>query len=236
MGRYNNIILKLPLRFDLKQIIEQVSGFTEDHYFEGRQISLTCEGERVEKWSHSLATNSLPRSYSEWREYDLRKKAMPLELKNTPIASLIGEIENALPFHLGSFRLLRLEGGMGTSFHQDYDVRFVLPIITNPEALLFQGLNRIYHLPADGSLYVMDSRTPHLAINGHSSESRLHIVFSSHLDESFPSYDSIFEWCRSRGGEANAPEALGKVHPLDMKTLRSIHLSAEEYFFNESGV
>ena len=63
--------------------------------------------------------------------------------------------------------------------------KFHLPIITNPSNLFIFPEQRhrvIMHLPADGTIYYVDTSESHTFING-SKTDRYHMVFTSTLEK-----------------------------------------------------
>ncbi len=74
-----------------------------------------------------------------------------------------------------------MEAGGGTCWHYDgtedvYAVRLHIPIITNNQCF-FATRNESYHLPADGSAYVLRVNVEHCAHN-FGSEDRYHLVMN----------------------------------------------------------
>lgn len=83
------------------------------------------------------------------------------EFKNTPIGKFLDSLGN-----IGEARLLKLESGQSYTAHTDPDDRIHLAVETNPYAYLIDvSHNRLYHVPADGAVYLMDTSKKHLAGN-----------------------------------------------------------------------
>jgi hypothetical protein len=94
--------------------------------------------------------------------------------------------------HVWRMRLMKLKPKDCLSFHEDFYMRFHIPIITNDRSFFFvnetnevpwpvDGL-RIpsicaYHLPADGSMYKVDTKRHHTVYNG-GRTNRVHLVCS----------------------------------------------------------
>lgn len=74
-------------------------------------------------------------------------------------------------------RLLLAKSGHQLKEHVDgeNDCRIHIPITTHPYALMYFD-NRPYHMPADGSAYLINSSRPHHIVN-FSPIDRLHLVF-----------------------------------------------------------
>lgn len=83
------------------------------------------------------------------------------EFKNTPLGDVLESLEN-----IGQARLLCLDSAESYTAHYDPDDRIHLAIITNPHSFLVNITdNKLYHLPADGQLWFMDTGKMHVATN-----------------------------------------------------------------------
>lgn len=83
------------------------------------------------------------------------------EFQNTPIGKFLESLGD-----IGEARLLKLESGQSYTAHTDPDDRIHLAVETNPYAYLIDvSDNVMYHVPADGSVYLMDTGKKHLAGN-----------------------------------------------------------------------
>jgi hypothetical protein len=83
------------------------------------------------------------------------------EFLNTPIGDVVSSLEN-----VGQARLLLLSSGESYTAHSDPDDRYHVAIITNPYSFLVNiEDNKMYHLPADGKLWHMDTGKIHVAAN-----------------------------------------------------------------------
>lgn len=80
---------------------------------------------------------------------------------NTPLGNVLDSIED-----IGEARLLPLGQTESYHAHRDPDDRYHLSIITNSYSYLADlEDNRLYHLPADGQLWLMDTSILHSAVN-----------------------------------------------------------------------
>jgi len=77
-------------------------------------------------------------------------------------------------YTIGRFRLLQKEPRTVLSWHRDPDLRIHIPIITNPGCKLVVG-GSVYHLPADGHAYLVNTKQYHTVFNGGES-TRIHLV------------------------------------------------------------
>lgn len=98
---------------------------------------------------------------------------------NPPIkGTYLEQVIRSIPFPTGRCRIMRLMSHRCYSVHYDSSPRVHLPLVTNPDAFLaFPEQSKLFHLPADGSMYLADTRLRHTAMNGGSAE-RFHIVAS----------------------------------------------------------
>lgn len=92
------------------------------------------------------------------------------EFKDTPLGDLLDKLDNP-----GEARLLKLDHAESYTAHSDPDDRFHLSIITNPHAYVIDlESKKMYHLPADGTLWYMDTSITHVAANFGARE-RIHL-------------------------------------------------------------
>lgn len=72
------------------------------------------------------------------------------------------------------------------SFHYDHSKRIHIPLITNEKCFLLIE-NQSYHLPADGSVYLINTTLYHTALNGtRGTFDRIHIVGNIDADPPSP--------------------------------------------------
>lgn len=88
------------------------------------------------------------------------------EVLNEPFKGLIFEqILKDLDCVTTRARIMKLQGRSCYSFHWDTTPRFHVPLETNKNSFLFFDNYPPFHLPADGSVYWLDTRMPHTALN-----------------------------------------------------------------------
>lgn len=94
------------------------------------------------------------------------------DLTNSPIDNYL----NWLNIPVYRTRLMVSRPRSCYSLHRDYSPRLHLPLITNDQCnfLISEPLT-MFHLPADGHTYWVDTRLKHTFLNG-SLDARLHIV------------------------------------------------------------
>ena len=106
------------------------------------------------------------------------------EIVNTPLGELLDSLGN-----IGEARLLTLESGESYTAHTDPDDRLHLVITTNPYCYLIDIDNeKMYHLPADGQLWSMDTGVRHVASN-FGGKPRIHLNIRAKLSSiTYPCY------------------------------------------------
>lgn len=130
------MLTKTPLKFDIEPIIEQVRLLNVQD-----RISLneTCDQDLL------------------GGTYTIKK-----EFINTPL----GDVLTQMGPDIGEARLLPLGQTESYHAHRDPDDRYHLSIVTSPYSYLADLEDmRLYHLPADGQLWLMDTSKLHSAIN-----------------------------------------------------------------------
>lgn len=92
------------------------------------------------------------------------------EFESTPLGDVLKSLGN-----IGQARLLKLESAESYTAHADPDDRIHLAIVTNPYSFLVDiDDNKLYHLPADGQLWYMDTGKLHVASNW-GGKARIHL-------------------------------------------------------------
>lgn len=71
-------------------------------------------------------------------------------------------------------RLMNLSPRTCYTYHMDYTPRVHIPLITNERCFLVLD-DEVQYMPADGTVYLVDTRLKHTAINA-SKEDRIHLV------------------------------------------------------------
>ena len=110
------------------------------------------------------------------------------ELKNTYFKHVYNQLSQR--FKLGRTRILKKGPRSTLSWHKDPEPRLHIPIITNPGCRLVVE-NRAFHLPADGSVWVVNAKKYHNFFNG-GEEDRIHLVATLPVTKIF-SNKNIYE-------------------------------------------
>lgn len=90
----------------------------------------------------------------------------------------LAHVHNVLSedYDIGRFRIMAMKHKKVMSMHTDTSKRIHIPIITNENCLMV--IDRvIYHMDADGSVYLTDTTKPHTAFNANHKFLRLHLLF-----------------------------------------------------------
>lgn len=89
----------------------------------------------------------------------------PYTVKKEYVGTPLGDLLESLGI-IGEARLLKLESSESYTAHTDPDDRIHLAIETNPYAYIMDlDENKLHHLPADGTVWLMDTSKKHLAGN-----------------------------------------------------------------------
>lgn len=96
------------------------------------------------------------------------------DLENTYFYTIYKEINNHLK--IVRMRIMALHQKCCLTWHRDFDKRIHIPIITD-EKCKFVLEDTVFHLPADGSAYIIDTTKYHTVFNG-SKIVRIHLVCS----------------------------------------------------------
>ncbi|NUN05027.1 MAG: aspartyl/asparaginyl beta-hydroxylase domain-containing protein [Bdellovibrio sp.] len=110
-------------------------------------------------------------SYIEIKKFSFHEKRNSLGEK-------FATVFEKFPFSLFQGRVLITQPGCQIPQHNDGKFRLTLhvPILTNSQCLFDIGGERI-HLPADGSSYILNTRSEHSFVNN-GTDDRVHLVFS----------------------------------------------------------
>jgi hypothetical protein len=167
------LIEKLDYKFDFDLIKADVLSILEEHNFI-TQIGLTHSSRIMTEDEKILE------SVGSIKDYETGK----FKFKETDFVNFnerykhtyLYEMYKSLP-NLGRCRIMTMYGPKCYTFHRDMSKRYHYVIETNLNCLfLFPQRNAQYHIPADKTLYIVDTRYRHSFING-SRERRIHLVF-----------------------------------------------------------
>lgn len=87
------------------------------------------------------------------------------------------ELYQKLPFTVGRMRVRSLAPGKAMTMHADTSPRAHVALVTNPFCYLTTADGQMHHVPADGNVYVFDTRLEHTAFNA-SEQPRLQLAIA----------------------------------------------------------
>lgn len=86
------------------------------------------------------------------------------------------EVYRSIPYNIGRLRIMKIKAHKCYSIHKDYTSRIHLPLITNEHCyMVFPDDNFVYHMVADGHMYLTNTKIRHTAFNG-GKQDRFHLV------------------------------------------------------------
>ena len=184
-----DLIYKIPnISFDIDRLVKSYYEILERKKFDG--------GEGHVSHIDSIALNKIPGNEEStkgkyswglyWTKPDSSGKevARANYINENNFTEFLPELENkyfkhvydqlSQRFKLGRTRILKKGPRSTLSWHKDPEPRLHIPIITNPGCRLVVE-DRAFHLPADGSVWVVNAKKYHNFFNG-GEEDRIHLV------------------------------------------------------------
>ena len=166
------IITKTNYKFDYELVKRDVMRILEENNFLP-QIGLT-HSDRAKTDEEKILDSTGSIFNYEDRTYKFSEKDFSIfneAYKNTYLYEIYKQIPN-----LGRFRIMSMDGPKCYTIHRDLSMRYHYVITTNANCLfLFPGVKSQFYIPADGNLYLLDTRYKHTFVNG-SKEKRIHLV------------------------------------------------------------
>lgn len=191
-------IIRLQPTFEVARLIAAMAQVVSlVGWSDNNQIALTCTyyeadgGCSLQQKAHGAATKQ-SRQDGEIHFSDSDYPVFISEFANTYFHKVWEDMMAEVEDGVCRMRLMRLEHKGCLSFHEDFCVRYHIPIITNPRAFFFMnesgkfpipsndirlGALASYHLPADGGVFEVDTTRDHTVYNG-GREERIHLVMS----------------------------------------------------------
>lgn len=119
-----------------------------------------------------------PQSQTERSLRPIQDYVLPTELTTKSMSHLLRRLEE-MGFNPRKARIIKLSAGTESTWHQDgsrkfYQVRLHIPLKTESTCFFETKAGR-YHMPADGSAYLVHINKPHRVVNP-SSLDRYHFV------------------------------------------------------------
>ena len=164
-------------KVDLDQLRLSAQAFLEKHPFhkEKNQVCLTHRLHSADPYYEGAGSL-----------YDYEKKQFAFdesefsqfheEWKSSYLFEVYKNMQTQLPYKVGRVRLMMLKPISCLSVHYDTSLRLHIPIETTTNSLFIFTDQIPIHMPADGSVYLVDTRVPHTALNGDRKKHRIHLV------------------------------------------------------------
>jgi hypothetical protein len=192
-----NLVTKLKLKINIDELIDYYNQVREKYqslkWVKDEQLQST-----LPRWANDKETNLYGWAIDSNLE-SLTDPCPPLNIssktivdyRNTELSfGVVKQLQEIFPYgYRWSISVLEPDGGVSLHSDSSKNITVWIPII-NPEQAEFmieyQGQLTNYHLPADGSLYVVDTQYPHYTKNN-SEEDRVLLSFRClrdlHLEE-----------------------------------------------------
>ena len=170
-------IKKLDHKIDLDKLINAISNISVDYLNPKHRGQLMLQMQKGSKnpWYAAITSPLDHEQYtphvSKSTHHNETNIAKHIDDYNLIIPELKGtyieEMLESLPFKPVRARLTKTGAETCWSLHRDLAARYHIAIITNPLArFIFSEKERLFHIPADGHVYWVDTREEHTFING----------------------------------------------------------------------
>lgn len=169
-------IEKLNISYDIERLrAEVLKVLSQVELDSDNQLMLACR-----------PGSSNPNFEGKGKLFDKQKQLMLFEQSDFTefnpnfTGGYLEEIWRTFPYPVGRFRIAVLPPHRCYSLHRDREERFHIPVITNSRCyFLFENFSKWYTMPADGSVYRMDTQHRHSAVNMGNDIKRIHLLFDS---------------------------------------------------------
>lgn len=167
------------LKFDIEKINGELNTLIQSHPFDDvtNQINITHRPAQESFYDgvgslYNYETNKFTAREKDFQQFNKI-------LCGTYIEQVYNQVKAWSPFALGRVRFMRLKPKSCLSMHRDLDIRYHIPLQTSNQAYFVMFNYVPFHLPADGSLFWVNTLGYHSVFNGHPTEDRIHLVFST---------------------------------------------------------
>ena len=182
-----NGVLTIDVQFDAKQLKDEMLDIlkqphADDTWRTFSQLGLTHRPGTHESLIFRDACGSL---------YDKDTKEMLAETSHFSqmstdkpyinyVITRVREIANDYGRQVGRVRFMKQDSKTCLSLHRDLDeFRFHVPIQTFSSAF-FVVDDMICRMPREGSMYLLNTKVPHTAVNADYTKSRIHLLFDTY--------------------------------------------------------
>jgi len=185
-----SFIKKTSVSADLKLLLD-------DYYNVVNKIGWPRKADENDKTlsTNQIGLNHRPNANDPWLDnvgslFDINTRTFVAQetdftVLNKDLGSYTKEFLNKLALEegitLGRVRYMRLPEKSGLTVHQDLEQRYHVALETNPNAFFGEVIEnedfaaKCHNIPADGSVYKVDTTLPHFVYNG-SRKDRIHLV------------------------------------------------------------
>lgn len=159
-------------------VVEQMKILAGDHWLYEQWSQNNPDGQVAIQTNDPTETNwysGIGKSTSKTPDWEHQFCYIQPALKGTPI----DEYLNWLGIKVYRTRLMSVKPKTCYSLHKDLSPRLHLPLVTNLQCnfiLSEPGPAEIFHMPATGETYWVDTRRIHTFMNGHRDQCRLHLT------------------------------------------------------------
>ena len=167
----SNNYFKLKYRFDVDKLALEALKLFEQHGYSG-QISLKHReaSDKESLWDDGTGSAAGGGQFLNTKEYIVLNKMLK--------GSYLEEVHDIMAnYHdFGRMRLMKLKGRQCMSLHVDLEKRIHIPIITNENCLMIVD-DEVFHMPAEGNAYLVNTKKRHTALNSNKDFERIHLMF-----------------------------------------------------------
>lgn len=190
---------------DIRRLQTEVQDLLKKYPFDANnQISLT------HREGHQDFYDGVGSLYdfenNKWLHREGEFKCFNADLEKSYLHEVYKTSLEHIPFSVGRVRLMRLMPKTCLSMHIDDNLRFHIPIITNPQCFMVFAEAPPVRLPNNGSLYWTNTIIPHSVFNGHNNEERIHLVFATDAKQK-----DYLDYLNERALEQRTPNIFSKL-------------------------
>lgn len=171
---------ELHLRFDIQKLQHEVQELLDKNPLDSASLRLSLKHRLSVQPSFYDGARSLYNEQSqsvEGHESDFTQYHPSLH--GTYLYEVCQTVEAALPIPIGRVRIAQLPPKRCLRFHADTNLRFHIPLFTHDQAYFLFSDSAPVHLPANGSVFWVNTIKQHAIFNGSSTQPRLHLLFST---------------------------------------------------------
>lgn len=171
------LITRLETRYDIERLRTEVLAILGKVKLDGdNQIMLSCRPNSADpnfEGKGKIYNKATKEFYFKQDEFSVFNP----NFKGTYLES----VWETFPQPIGRFRIAVLPPHRCYSLHRDHEAKFHIPVMTNKHCFfLYYGDAQWHSMPADGSVYRVETHLQHSAVNM-GSEMRVHLLLDSKI-------------------------------------------------------